>query len=119
MTFAAYSISMFEKLKAKWGIKSNWDVVAILIVFAISGSSIMFVKPIWFKIFGVTDATPGWLKLIIWLAMVFPTYQAFLLIYGFIFGQFRFFWAKEKKMAQVVGRLFKKRRKVEKESPAK
>ena len=81
MTFAAYSIIMFEKLKAKWGIKSNWDVVAILIVFAISGSSIMFVKPIWFKIFGVTDATAGWLKFIIWLAMVFPTYQAFLLIY--------------------------------------
>ena len=100
---------MIEKLKAKWGIKSNWDVVAILIVFAISGSSIMFVKPVWFHLFGVTEATPMWLKFIIWLAMVFPTYQAFLLIYGFIFGQFKFFWAKEVKMAQAVGRLFKKR----------
>jgi hypothetical protein len=113
MTFAAYSIIMLEKLKAKWGIKSNWDVVAILIVFAISGSSIMFVKPLWFKIFGVTDATASWLRVVIWLAMVFPTYQAFLLIYGFIFGQFRFFWAKEKKMAQIVGSLFKKRSKTD------
>ena len=109
MTFAAYTMRMFEKLKAKWGIKTNWDVAAILIVFAISGSSIMFVKPLWFNIFGVTDATPGWLKFTIWVAMVFPTYQAFLLIYGFIFGQFRFFWAKEKKMVQIVGKLFKKR----------
>jgi hypothetical protein len=97
---------MLEKLKDKWGIKSNWDVVAILIVFSVSGSSIMFVKPIWYNIFGVTDATPTWLKVIIWLAMVFPTYQAFLLIYGFIFGQFKFFWAKEKMMVQAIGRIF-------------
>ena len=49
-TFAAYSIIMWEKLKLKWGINSNWDVVAIIIVFAISGSSIMFVKPVWFSV---------------------------------------------------------------------
>ena len=109
MNFAAYDNIMLEKLKAKWGIKSNWDIVAILIVFAISGSSIMFVKPVWFNIFGVTDATPTWLKFVIWLAMVFPTYQAFLLIYGFIFGQFKFFWAKEKAMAKAIGRIFKRK----------
>jgi hypothetical protein len=28
------------------------------------------------------------------------------LIYGFIFGQFKFFWLKEKKMAQAIGRIF-------------
>ena len=101
---------MLEKLKAKWGLKTNWDIIAVIIVFSISGSSIMFVKPIWFKFFGVTEATPTWLRVLIWLAMVFPTYQAFLLIYGFIFGQFKFFWAKEKKMAQAVGRLFSRRK---------
>ncbi len=101
---------MLEKLKAKWGLKTNWDIIAVLIVFSISGSSIMFVKPLWYHLFGVTDATPTWLKVIIWLAMVFPTYQAFLLIYGFIFGQFKFFWAKEKKMAMAIGRLFGRRK---------
>ena len=101
---------MLEKLKNKWGIKSNWDIVAILIVFAISGSSIMFVKPLWFGIFGVTEETATWLKVIIWLAMVFPTYQAFLLIYGFIFGQFNFFWMKEKMMVRAIGRLFKRKK---------
>jgi hypothetical protein len=29
-----------------------------------------------------------------------------LLIYGFIFGQFRFFWEKEKQMVKRIGRLF-------------
>ncbi len=100
---------MLEKLKAKWGIRSNWDVAAILIVFSLSGSSIMFVKPLWFGIFGVTESTPFWLKSIIWVAMVFPTYQAFLLIYGFVFGQFRFFWAKEQLIVQSIGKLFKKK----------
>jgi len=97
---------MLEKLKTRWGLKTTWDLIAVIIVFSISGSSIMFVRPIWFHIFGVTDATPMWLKFIIWLAMVFPSYQAFLIIYGFIFGQFKFFWAKEVKMANAIGRLF-------------
>ena len=101
---------MFEKLKTKWGINSNWDVLAIMIVFAISGSSILFVKPIWYGIFGVTEDTPTWLRIIIWLAMVFPTYQAFLLIYGFLLGQFRFFWAKEKAMYNAVAGLFRRKR---------
>lgn len=104
---------MLERFKNKWQLKSNWDVVAIFIVFAISGSSIMFVRPLWFKIFGVTDATPFWLKFIIWLAMVFPTYQAFLIIYGFLFGQFKFFWAKEKAMFNAMTKPFRKKNEVE------
>ena len=102
---------MIERLKEKWGITSNWDVLAILIVFAISGSSILFVKPLWYSVFNITDATPTWLRTLVWLAMVFPSYQAFLLIYGFLLGQFKFFWAKEKAMAHVIARLFGFRRK--------
>ena len=83
---------MFKRLKEKWGIKSNLQLVLILIVFSLAGSSILFVKPIWYNIFGVTESTPGWLRFTIWLAMVFPTYQVFLLIYGFLLGQFEFFW---------------------------
>lgn len=66
----------------------------------------MFVKPIWYKLFGVTEATPAWLRIAIWLMMVFPTYQVFLLIYGFLFGQFTFFWNKEKAMFRILGRPF-------------
>jgi len=99
---------LFERLKVKWEIRSNWDVLAILIVFAISGSSILFVKPIWYKMFGITEATPTWLRWLVWTAMVFPTYQGFLLIYGFLLGQFKFFWAKEKAMYHAVTALFKK-----------
>lgn len=99
---------MLDKLKEKWGITSNWDVVAIMIVFAISGSSILFVKPLWYGVFNITEDTATWLRILVWLAMVFPTYQAFLLIYGFLFGQFKFFWAKEKAMYNAVANLFRK-----------
>ena len=68
----------------------------------------MFVKPLWFSVFGVTEATPQWLRFVIWLAMVFPTYQAFLLIYGFLLGQFKFFWAKEKAMFNFMAKPFRR-----------
>ena len=41
-----------EKLKQRWGIESNWAIVAILIVFAINGSFAAWVaEPIRKKIF--------------------------------------------------------------------
>ena len=101
---------MVERLKTKWGINSNWDVLAILIVFAISGSSILFVKPLWYSLFNITEDTPTWIRVTVWIAMVFPTYQAFLLIYGFLLGQFKFFWAKEKAMYNAVANLFRKKK---------
>jgi hypothetical protein len=33
-----------------------------------------------------------------------------LLVYGFIFGQFRFFWEKEKQMVQRIGKLFTRKK---------
>jgi len=38
--------------------------------------------------------------------LVLPLYQIFLLVYGFIFGQFTFFWEKEKQFIRRIGRLF-------------
>jgi hypothetical protein len=102
---------MIERLKEKWGIKSNWQILLILIVFSLAGSSIMFVKPLWYNVFGVTESTPTWLRVTIWLIMVFPTYQVFLLIYGFLLGQFDFFWKKEKVMFRAMIKPFRFRRK--------
>jgi len=35
---------------------------------------------------------------ILYYVLILPIYNVFLLIYGFIFGQFKFFWEYEKKM---------------------
>ena len=35
--------------------------------------------------------------------IIFPVYQLLLIIFGWLFGQFHFFWAFEKKMLSRMG----------------
>ncbi len=95
-------LSIFNRLKSKWNIQSNKELVLILIVFSLSGMSILPVRHAIFWIFGYTSNTPLTLKVITWLIFIFPLYQVFLLIYGLLLGQFSFFWQKEKRMIQWI-----------------
>jgi hypothetical protein len=97
--------SFLERMKQKWGLNSMFQVILILIVFALTGTTVVWIRPIIFKMLGIENAS-GWLKTISYLILVFPLYQVLLLIYGFIFGQFSFFWEKEKKLAKAVQKLF-------------
>lgn len=100
-----------EKLKERWGIESNWAIIAILIVFAINGSFAAWVaKPIT-EFFGITKSSFGsFIYYVLRILLVFPIYQITLPIVGWIFGQFKFFWAFEKKFLTRcgLGFLFKK-----------
>ena len=93
------------KLKKKWRIDSNWDFILIMIVFSIAGMSIVYVRRPLFYVLGITAATPFWIKFITWLIIVFPTYQINLIIFGFLLGQFTFFWEKEKQMGKFFLRF--------------
>lgn len=95
---------ILERMKEKWGLQSMWQVVIILIVFALTGTTVVLLRPLIFHLLGIDNAN-GWLKTISYLVLVFPMYQGLLLFYGFIFGQFGFFWDKEKKMVQALGRV--------------
>jgi hypothetical protein len=93
-----------KNFKQRWNITSNWQLVIILIVFAFTGSSAAYVsKPI-LHFFGINK---GEVSLVVYyisyIALIFPVYQILLLFYGFIFGQFKFFWAFEKKMLTNLG----------------
>jgi len=93
-----------EKLKARWGIKSNFQLVVIFVVFAITGSaSVMVSKPI-LDFFGITkDSMPYFIYLLLKIIIVLPVYQVLLAGFGFIFVQFTFFWNFEKKMLRSMG----------------
>lgn len=92
-----------EKLKKRWGVKSLWQVLLILFVFACTGFTILFLKkPIYWAL-GFDAQTPAWQRVLAWLILILPLYQAVLLIYGFIFGQFQFFWLF---VNRLFGRLF-------------
>ena len=94
-----------QKLKEKWGINSNFQLIIIFIVFAITGSSSVFVaKPFLQYIeldrghFGDAFFFGGLAYYLLRIILIFPFYQILLIIYGTIFGQFKFFWNFEKKM---------------------
>ena len=91
----------FVKLKKKWGIHRTIDIILILIVFSLAGMSIVYVRAPVFKALEIGD-THILIKTIVYLLVVFPVYQFFLLFFGLLFGQFKFFWDKEKKMAKWV-----------------
>ncbi len=99
-----------EKLKKRWGITSNWALVAILIVFAINGSFAAWVaKPIMVFLELSPENTNVVLYWFLRIVIVFPVYQITLPIVGWLFGQFQFFWSFEKKMLKRMGfkRFFK------------
>jgi hypothetical protein len=89
---------MFERFKKKWNIESNLQLVIILIVFAITGSSTLYVRKGIFYLLGITDQTDIWIRTVLYILVIFPAYNAMLLVVGFLFGQFKFAWEFEKKM---------------------
>lgn len=93
-----------QRLKEKWSLESYWQVVAVLIIFSLAGSSVVALRKWLFEFLGYSDQTATWIKVVTYLVFVFPAYQMLLLAYGFLLGQFGFFWEKEKRMVQWVAR---------------
>lgn len=100
---------VIDRLKAKWGITSNIQIMLILIVFAINGSFAAWVASPATAFIGLDRATTH--ALIYWplrILLIFPIYQLTLPIVGFLFGQFRFFWNFELRMLRTLGLVRKK-----------
>ena len=74
-----------KKLKEKWGITSNFQLVIIFIVFGITGSvSAIISGPTIEYLFGNLNIN-RFLKFILQLIIIMPIYQVLLLFFGFIF----------------------------------
>ncbi len=94
----------FNKLKDRWKVTSSKEVILILLVFACTGFTVMFLEKPILNFFVIDGSKNIGLSLLYYL-LILPIYNIFLLIYGFLFGQFHFFWNFEKKMFK---RLFTK-----------
>lgn len=101
-----------DKLKQRWGIKSNWSILAIFVAFAINGSFAAWVaKPIT-NLLGLSPETiSSWLYWPLRIVLIFPIYQLTLPIIGWCLGQFKFFWKFEKKFLSRLGLGFLFRKK--------
>lgn len=95
---------IFKKLENKWVVKYRWEMIRIFIVFAITGSSSVLVgRPI-IKLLGISKENLNvfiyWVLFIL-IGLLF--YQILLVAFGWLFGQFEFFWNFEKKMLRRFG----------------
>lgn len=99
-----------EKLKKRWGISSTWQVLIIIVVFGITGSSSVFIaKPV-LEFLGMARVNfssefwwGGMSYYTLRILLIFPLYQILLITYGWLFGQFKFFWEFEKTMLSRMG----------------
>jgi len=102
---------MIEKLKQRWNVKNGWDVLIILLVFACTGFSILYIKKALFNVIGLDETAPSWLRWTVNILIILPLYQAVLLVWGWIWGKFSFFWEFEKRMFSRIGGMFDGKRK--------
>lgn len=89
---------MLKKWKQKWKIESNFQLVIILVIFSITGSAALIVRKGMFQLMGIGADTSMWIKVPLYVLIIFPAYQILLVLIAAIFGQFRFAWEFEKKM---------------------
>ena len=95
-----------RKLKERWDIESNWQLLIVFIVFAITGSTAAKIAGPICEMIGITSETHHWsLYWPIRILLIFPIYQVLLVAFGWLFGQFQFFWGFEKKMLERMGIL--------------
>lgn len=95
---------MMQRFKYKWNINSNWQLIIILIVFSITGSAAMIVRKLVFSLIGIVPETSLWIKVPLYILILFPAYQILLIIIGSLLGQFQFFYAFQKKSFRFLNR---------------
>ena len=98
---------MITKFKTKYGIKSNYQLIVIFIVFGITGSTAAFISDPLMEFINIKKSDLNFF--IYWsvrLLIITFFYQIILLVVAFVFGEFKFFWNFEKKILKRIG--FKK-----------
>ncbi|MBL7945831.1 MAG: diacylglyceryl transferase [Flavobacteriales bacterium] len=94
-----------DRLSSRWGV-SPGRVVLILLVFACTGFTVLFLKRPIVAYFAGEGEQPV-LFTVVYYVLILPVYNVLLLLYGALFGQFSFFWAFEKRF---FGRLLGRKR---------
>ncbi len=98
------TLKLFSVLEKKWQVTYRWELIAIFIAFAITGSTAARISDPILTLFGLEKTvTSNWIYWPVRILLIFPIYQILLLIVGWLFGQFKFFWNFEKKMLSRMG----------------
>lgn len=99
-----------NKLKERWGITGTFQVILILLVFALTGMSTLRVEGFISKELNITESPTLFTRVLVFIFLTLPIYNIILLIIGTIFGQFNFFWNFEKRFFGSIRKLFRARK---------
>ncbi len=89
-----------DRLAKRWNVSLR-RVLIILLVFACTGFTVLFLKrPLTAWVAGDGEK-PLWFS-VLYYALILPFYNVLLLAYGALFGQFRFFWEFEKRFFRRI-----------------
>lgn len=101
-----------EKIRNFFRVQSNYQLLIINIVFAVTGTSSLFVADYILNYFLVNQENYNnflyWTTRIIF---ILPVYQFLLLFFGVLFGEFSYFWEMEKKTYNKIRLMFEKNKK--------
>ncbi len=95
-------VSFVNRLKQRWNVEKAWMVWVILLVFALTGFTVMYLKKFVKPYLG-----EEWWVDVVYYVLILPVYNVLLLGYGFCFGQFRYFWNFEKRFFKRIVDSFK------------
>lgn len=97
---------MFEGLKKRWKVNDNWQFAVIFLVFAITGSSAAKITGPLLKFFTVFKEMNPWAFNGVYIIATLVFYQFLLVFFGWLFGEFDFFWNFVKKILKSLGLKF-------------
>jgi len=93
-----------KKLKERWGITTIYQLLLIIIVFAINGSLSARISSYLMELIGISDENTHWFHYyLILLVLVLPIYPFLLMGFGYLFGQSKFFFPFGKRMLSKIG----------------
>jgi len=99
-----FILYLFNKLEKKWALTHKWEYISVFIVFAVTGTSSVFISRPIIKFIGITKENLNpFFYWVLYIIIGFIFYQILLVLIGWLLGQFKFFWNFEKKMIRRLG----------------
>ncbi|MGZ0017868.1 DUF6787 family protein [Yeosuana sp. AK3] len=99
-----FTLFLFKKLETKWNLTYKWEFISVFLVFAVTGTSSIFIARPIIKLMGITKENLNlFVYWVLYIIIGFIFYQILLVLIGWLFGQHQFFWTFEKKMLVRLG----------------
>ena len=95
------------RIMQKWNIQTDREFWLIMLTYSLAGMTILPVKKIIFHAVGITDHTPFWVVVLVYIPLVPPAYQVGLIFFGTLLGQYNFVWGQAKKRRNFILNWFK------------